>query len=219
MKIIFDIDDTLFPSTEFAALARKNAINAIIRLGLDSNPGKLNSQLTGIIRKKGSNYPHHFDDLLRQYKVKQPARYIAAAIAAYHDTKASIAPFPDVPLTLLQLKKNGHSIYAATNGTSIKQWDKLIRLGLALYFDDVFISEDLGVEKSPAFYRKIMKLLKTQPSGCIVVGDREDKDILPAKKAGILTVRVKKGKYAKKKSAANYQLNEIGELLQVVKNL
>ena len=216
MKIIFDIDDTLFPSTEFAALARKNALNAIISMGLRANNEKLNKELMQIIRKKGSNYPHHFDELLKKYKVKEPARFVAAAVAAYHDTKASIAPFPDVPLTLLRLKKQGHSIYIATNGSSIKQWDKLIRLGIALFFDGVFISEDLKKEKSRAFYSEILKTLKSK---CIMVGDREDTDIIPAKKAGMTTVRIRKGKYANTKSSADYELSEIGELLQLVKNL
>jgi len=46
--ILFDIDDTLFPSTEFSALARKNALTAMIRLGIDKDHETLSSALKSI---------------------------------------------------------------------------------------------------------------------------------------------------------------------------
>ncbi len=216
MEIFFDIDDTLFPSSEFSALARKNAINAIISMGLKNDYDSLYNKLLQIIEEKGSNYGMHFDDLLEDSD--NPPRYIAAAVAAYHDTKASIAPYPDVPLTLLELKKE-HGIHIATNGNSIKQWDKLIRLGISLYFDQVFISEDLGVQKSPDFFARALKTLGSKPERCIMVGDREDKDILPAKEAGLITIKVRKGRFRDDESCADYEIHEISEIPAIVKNL
>lgn len=221
--ILFDIDDTLFPSTEFSSLARKNAINAMISMGLNEGYDSLQARLSSIIEKKGSNYPHHFNDLCKQLKIKEPGRFIAAAIAAYHDTKTAIQPFPKVPLTLLKLKQNGFRLYVATNGNSIKQWDKLIRLRLALYFDGVFVSEEIGKEKSPEFYKKILKTLNATPQECVVVGDREDRDILPSKALGIKTARVLSGKYAHVPSRADFTIKDISELLSLklfsVKNI
>lgn len=215
MNIIFDIDDTLFPSSEFSALARKNALNAIISMGLRKSYYELDNTLSNIITEKGSNYEHHFDELLKD--TASTSKYVAAAIAAYHDTKASIAPYPDVPLTLLELKKN-NKIYVATNGKSIKQWDKLIRLRLALFFDDVFISEDLGCEKSVKFYEEIIKRLKSSPKDCIMIGDKEQSDIIPSKKLGLITFRMRKGKDLDSPTVADYSITNISELIQIVKN-
>lgn len=213
--IFFDIDDTLFPSTEFSSLARKNAINAMIGLGLGLNHEELNRKLSRIIEKKGSNYPNHFNDLCLQLKIKRPGRFIAAAIAAYHDTKTAIAPFPTVPLTLLKLKEKGYKLYVATNGNSIKQWDKLIRLRIALYFEDVFVSEEVGRGKGTAFFRKVLKGLGAKPRECLMVGDREDADISPAKSLGMRTVRVLSGKYANSPSRADFRIRSFGELLRI----
>ncbi len=228
--ILFDIDDTLFPSTEFAALARRNALNAMISMGLDADFESLDSRLREIIRRRGSNYSQHFDDLCGELGIKEPGRYIAAAVAAYHDTKTAIAPFPKVPMTLLRLKAGGYRLYVATQGNSIKQWDKLIRLRIALYFDGVFVSDELGVDKGPEFYRKITAALGAQPGDCAMVGDREDLDILPAKEVGIKTVLVARAgsggtapgarpaaKHAKK-SSADYSVRDVGELVAVLKN-
>jgi putative hydrolase of the HAD superfamily len=217
--VLFDIDDTLFPSTEFSALARRNAINAMIGLGLKVEYEHASSRLNAIIEKKGSNYEHHFDDLCKELKVERPARYVAAAVAAYHDTKTAILPFPTVPLTLLKLRQAGLRLYVATNGNPVKQWDKLIRLRIALYFDDVFVSEELGMEKGREFYRKVMGQLGAKPQDCAMVGDREDADIKPAKSLGMATVRVLSGRYASVPSDAQFVIKDMAELVSIAESL
>jgi putative hydrolase of the HAD superfamily len=219
MNIIFDIDDTLFPSSDFSALARRNALNAMIDMGLDYSYQGLNEKLNSIIKSKGSNYGRHFDDLCNSLGVEDSSRYVAAAVAAYHDTKTSIAPFPKVALTLLKLKENGHRLYIATNGTSVKQWDKLIRLGLELYFEKVFVSENLGMEKCKEFYDKIIEALGCSAKDCVMVGDREDADIIPAKEAGILTVRILQGKHKHDPSTADHTIEDSGAVFEIVQRL
>jgi len=217
--VLFDIDDTLFPSTEFSTLARRNAINAMITMGMPGGYDALEARLSRIIRAKGSNYGRHFDDLCRQTGIKEPARYTAAAVAAYHDTKTAIQPFPEVPLTLLELKAAGYKLYAATNGNAVKQWDKLIRLRIALYFNGVFVSEEMGTEKSVAFYRKVLKRLGAKPGECVMVGDREDADIIPAKKAGMATVRMLAGKYSSVPTKADRTIRHLGGLIRRLQRL
>ena len=220
--IFFDIDDTLFPSTEFSNLARKNAIRAMIRMGLHHDEEKLIRLLQKTIEQKGSNYPSHFNDILKKLDVKNPGRYVAAAVAAYHNTKASIQPYPEVPRVLLSLRDEGKKIFVASNGIETKQWDKLIRMKIALFFDDVFVSGKLKVNKNdPAFYRKVMKKIKAKPGECLMVGDREDKDIVAAKKAGMKTFRVFRGKYASspKRTVADYSGKDLREVVRIVKKL
>jgi putative hydrolase of the HAD superfamily len=217
MNVLFDIDDTLFHSSEFSTLARRNALNAMIGMGLDLDHETLNSRLSEIISRKGSNYGKHFDDLLDELKVSNKSKFIAAAVAAYHDTKTSIQPFPKVPMTLLRLKESGHKLYIATRGNSVKQWDKLIRLRIALYFDRVFVCEE--GDKDKAFYRSILETLNAKPSECVMVGDREDTDIAPASLAGIRTVRILSGKYSKSPSKADFTISDIGELPRILKTL
>jgi putative hydrolase of the HAD superfamily len=217
--ILFDIDDTLFPSTEFSALARRNAINAMIGLGLGFDYAEVEGRLAAIIAKKGPNYPHHFDDLCAELGLRAPGRYVAAAVAAYHDTKASIAPFPKVPLTLLRLRQAGHRLFVATQGSTIKQWDKLIRLRIALFFEDVFVSEELGSDKGPDFYRRILERLGAAPADCVMVGDREDGDIAPAASVGMKTVRVHTARNASTPSRADRMIPEIGALPDALQDL
>jgi len=217
--ILFDIDDTLFPSTEFSTLARKNAINAMIGMGLDADFEFANAKLKSIIERKGSNYSRHFDDLCNEFGVKEPGRFIAAAVAAYHDTKTSIAPFPKVPLALLRLKQAGYRLYVATQGSTIKQWDKLIRLRIALYFDGVFVSEELGTEKGERFYLSILEHLGVRPEECLMVGDREEADIVPAKAVGMRAARVRSARNEGSPTVADIPLSGVGGLPEALQDL
>lgn len=215
--VLFDIDDTLFPSSEFAALARRNALRAMIGMGIHVPLEMLESSLQRIIKEKGSNYPRHFDELCHFLRITRPARFVAAAVAAYHDTKTAIMPYPEVPLTLLRLKESGYKLYIATNGNAVKQWDKLIRLRIALYFDDVFVSEEIGGEKCVAFFRKIVKRLGVKAEECIMIGDREESDIVPAKKIGMKTIRIRRGRYAEGKTVADSEAADLLEAVEILK--
>lgn len=221
--IFFDIDDTLFPSSEFAELARKNAIRAMAEAGIEETTERLRTLLTGIIKKRGSNYTKQFDELCRKLKVRRPARYVAAAVAAYHNTKTGILPYPEVPRLLLKLREAGYQLYVATNGDAVKQWDKLIRMRIENYFEDVFVSEEIGREKDEKFFAIVLKKINAEPHECVMIGDREDADILPAKKAGMKTILVKRGKYSeggkikKGKSSADSKIKSLSELPGILK--
>lgn len=218
--VFFDIDDTLFPSSEFADLARKQAVRAMIETGLPfTDSERLYARLIRIIHAQGSNYGGHFDALCKELKIKRPARFIAAAVAAYHNAKTSILPYPEVPRVLLQLREEGYKLYVATNGNAIKQWDKLIRLGVALYFEDMFVSEEMGMEKSARFFQKVIRQLKCRPAQAVMIGDREDADIIPAKRAGWKTIRIRRGRYIQKVSQAGYTLTNLSALPSILKKI
>ncbi len=205
--ILFDIDETLFPTSKFVKIARKNAVDAMVEMGIEEDPEKLYNILLEVIEEKGSNYSYHFSDLCNKIGIKEnQAKYIAAAVNAYHNSKSSIHPYPDVPKLLLLLKEQGYNLHVATNGLAIKQWDKLIRLKVALFFDQVFISEEMNEEKSKNFFIKVLKELKAKPQECLMVGDSPTADIEPAKKAGLRTIRVLLGKYSKEKSNADTEI-------------
>ncbi len=214
-NLFFDIDDVLFPSTEFSKLARKNSLNAMIELGLNVNFKTLNNVLERVIKETDSNYSNHFGVVLEKLGIEKMhrAKFVAGAVSAYHDTKASIHPYPDVPLVLMNLKKR-YALYVASEGIAIKQWDKLIRMKLALFFNDVFVSEDLGMQKSQEFYLKIAKIINVKPFECVMIGDREDKDIVFAKNAGWRAVRIrrKNAKHAAGKTHANMEITSLTEL-------
>ncbi len=218
--ILFDIDETLFPTSKFVKIARKNAVDAMVEMGVKEDPEKLYKLLLEVIEEKGSNYGYHFSDVCTKIGIKEnQAKYIAAAVNAYHNSKSSIHPYPDIPKLLLWLKGNGYTLHIATNGLAVKQWDKLIRLKIALFFDRVFISEEMKEEKNKNFFVTVINELKAKPGECLMVGDNPVADIEPAKKAGLKTVRVLLGKFSKEKSNADLEIKNFMNFSNVFRKL
>ena len=217
--VLFDIDDTLFPSSEFSRLARRNAIRAMIQAGLHATPTNAERTLARIVSNKGSNFGGHFDLLARKFPSSNRDRVVAAGVAAYHNTKSSISPYPDTARLLLSLRERGYLLAAASEGVSLKQWDKLIRLGLDPFFHHVFVtSNNEGGKtpsdggKTPAFYKKIARALNLAPNQILMVGDNPAKDIASASAAGMLTVRVLTGKHAREPARADITLRSLALL-------
>lgn len=63
------------------------------------------------------------------------------------------------------------------------------RVAVRQYFDHIFTSLDLGVEKpNPEFFRKILRRLRLRADQCVMIGDSYRKDIVPAKTLGMRTI-------------------------------
>ena len=221
--VLFDIDDTLFDSGTLAKMARMNAIKAMIECGLPiKNVQKGYSLLMKIVEKYGSNYDEHFDRLLETLGYTRDPKIIAAGIVAYHDTKlAYIKPNPDVIPTLIALRDEGCKLGIVSNGRSVKQWEKLIRLGLHHFFDAVIISEDVGSEKPQSkIFRVAIEELGVKPEETIYVSDDLETDVLGANKAGLISIRVIKQKHEEpilnKDMRPKFTITKISELLSIL---
>ena len=221
--IFFDIDDTLYDSSQQAKRARKNAIKSMIEAGLDISEDEGVQAINRIVVRLGSNYEYHFDELVKEFGYEGNPRIIAAGIVAYHRTKTTyLVPLHDTIPTLLELKSKGHKIGIITDGRAVKQWEKIIQLGLQHFFDVVVISEQIGKEKpDKEMFENAVKEIGCMAGEAVMVGDRVDKDIAGANAAGMTTVRLLNGKYAGKKpenklEEPDYVIHCLGEILRIL---
>lgn len=199
--ILFDIDDTLFSTTEFARRARANAVRAMIQAGLDVPEEVVLKELDEVLAEFSSNYEHHFDKLLQRLRPAallrmNSALIVAAGVAAYHDTKfRELAPFDDVFPLFKDLKAAGMRLGIITHGWTVKQAEKLVRLGLVPYLDQraVFISDQIGISKpNPKLYQTALRDLKLEASEVMYIGDSPEHDIAPPHSIGMITVWAKR---------------------------
>jgi putative hydrolase of the HAD superfamily len=195
--ILFDIDDTLFSTTEFARKARRNAVRAMIQAGLDIPEEVVLRELDEVLAEFSSNYEHHFDKLIQRLRPSclkglNSALIVAAGVAAYHDTKfRELAPFDDVFPLLHDLKRAGMRLGVVTHGWTVKQAEKLVRLGLVPYLDPraVFISDQIGISKpNPKLYATALADLGLPANEVMYVGDSPEHDIAPPQSIGMITV-------------------------------
>lgn len=220
--ILFDIDDTLYDSTRVSTLARGRAIEAMIDAGLGVEHETVQEELQRVVAEFGSNYPGHFNVLLERLGVGPNNRLVAAGIVAYHNVKyAYLCPFEETVPTLLRLQHLGCRLGVVTNGKAVKQWEKLIRLGLQHLFATVVISEEIGIEKpDPRIFQQACHDLKVSPEDSAFVGNDLVKDIAGARGAGLLPILMRRGKHAKAEPSCDaekprFEIHRLAALLRL----
>lgn len=229
--VLFDLDDTLYSTTEFAHTARREAIRAMIATGLRVPEDEGVSELAEVVAEFSSNYEHHLDRLLDRLGPaalggRNPAVLVAAGVVAYHRAKErGLHPLPDAQALLEALRAAGVRMGVVTAGLQVKQAEKLIRTGILPYLDPaaVFFSDQMGVSKpNPKIYAKACRALGVPPGRALYVGDRAAHDVGPARAAGLKTClyRGAAGKYAHDVAAVapDHDVRDLRELLPVLRD-
>lgn len=229
--IFFDIDDTLYSTSEFAALARKNAIENMRAHGFRMSVEDALRELEEIVAEFTSNYEHHFDKLLLRvpkhyYEPVSPTILVAAAVVGYHETKfRSLRAYEDaVDVLRLLREQTPLKLGVITSGLPLKQAEKLVRLGVAELFDPnaIFISDELGISKpNPKLYLRACAALAIRPSEAMYVGDRPKMDIDPPNKVGMITVLNRRsGKYADEQGTTkpDFEIHNFFDLFDILRS-
>ncbi|RKX85761.1 MAG: noncanonical pyrimidine nucleotidase, YjjG family [Spirochaetes bacterium] len=80
------------------------------------------------------------------------------------------------------------SLVLGTNGISLVQRSRLARSGMEIFFQDIIISEEIGISKpDPGFYKKAASKLHLPPYEILCVGDNPASDIFGGHRAGFPT--------------------------------
>jgi HAD superfamily hydrolase (TIGR01509 family) len=71
---------------------------------------------------------------------------------------------------------------------------RLEQYGLRKYFEVVVTSDEAGIKKpDPRIYRLALEQANCPPAQAVMIGDRLDNDIFPAKQLGMRTIRIRQG--------------------------
>ncbi len=227
--IFFDIDDTLYSTYEFSEMARDAALEAMIKLGVRMSKERLRDELEEIVEEFSSNYEHHFDKLLlriprRYFKGLNHAVLVASAVVAYHDTKfRHLRPYEDV-LEVLKLLYNTELVLGViTDGVTLKQAEKLVRLRVLPYLapNAIFISDQIGIGKpNTKLFLRACSDLNLRPVECMYIGDNPTNDIDPPNRLGMVTVRnMRSGRYlhVKGETEPDYEIHNFWDLLDILR--
>jgi putative hydrolase of the HAD superfamily len=157
--------------------------------------------------------------------VKVDWRILSHGLVAYRKTRGNLLiPYRKVKPTLSELKKRGYKLAIVSDAPRIKAWIRLVSMGIDDFFDAVITFDDTGKFKPNILpFQKALKELKAKPSEVLMIGDNIKRDIKGAKKMGMKTVFARYGnvkKISKKiKSNADFEINNISEILSILKNL
>jgi len=213
--VIFDVDDVLYDATLQKRNARENAVRAMIDAGLPVDYEVFLGKLREVIEEKGEDYGKHFDETLIRLGLKVDPRVIAAGVVAYHDTKrAYLKPFPNAFKTILLLREKGYKVGVCTAGQSIKDWEKIIRLGMHHLFHNAWVGE-----ACKETFEKIVKEMNIE-SPAVVFITAKPHLVNEAKKAGWRIIRIRRGKWAMKEAEKpDMEVQSVWEVEKAIKSL
>lgn len=227
--IFFDIDDTLYSTTEFAEMARRAAIEGMIRAGLKMHRDDAMAELREVIAEFSSNHENHFNKLLSRipghyFEGINPAILIAAAVVGYHETKHRELRAHEDAIDVLKMlyPTPGLRLGVITAGLSIKQAEKIWRLGIYPYLDPkaIFISDQIGISKpNVKLYQRACFETGVRPSETMYVGDNPPHDIDPPNFIGMITVHsIRSGEHvrAQSETAPDYEIQNFWDLLEIL---
>jgi len=122
---------------------------------------------------------------------------------------------PGAEETVKQKLFGKYKLYLASNGTAVVQKGRMTSADLYPYFEQSFVSQELGHNKpSKAYFdAAFARIPGFDPDECLMVGDSLTSDILGGKNAGLRTVWVNPGhKTAPEHLKPDYEIETLADL-------
>ena len=129
-----------------------------------------------------------FSKLFSHFGIEKDGVYLAERYQFYLAQQGQV--FSGATKLLDSLIDRGYELYAATNGITTIQTGRLEQSGIAPYFKEIFISEQLHTQKpDAAFYEKIgARIPNFDKNNALMIGDSLSADIQGGNNVGIDTI-------------------------------
>ncbi|WP_250674228.1 YjjG family noncanonical pyrimidine nucleotidase [Paraclostridium ghonii] len=221
--LIFDLDDTLLDFQD----NERNSLEVIFTKYNIPFEEKSINQYKSINRR--------FWSLIEQGLIKKEealTKRFEEFFALYgHDIKGEIVEkdyqnclnkghktIPKAIETLIELKNRGYKIFAGTNGIGKTQKQRLKDSKMVDLFDDVFISEEMGVEKPNSKFFEIVfdKYGFIKKEDTLMIGDSLASDIKGANNFGIDCVWFNPLEKEVNDIKFTYEIHDLSELLLIL---
>ncbi len=220
--IIFDLDNTLTDFMRMKRAAVEAGIEGMLDAGLALPTARVEQRIWRIYEREGIEYQYVFDKALEEEMGAVDPKILAAGIVAYRRARAStLVLYPHVQYTLLELLKRGLRLALISDAPRFQAWLRIASLQMHNLFDPVVTFEDTGHRKpSPEPFKKALDLMQLPATQVLMVGDWAERDVVGAKQLGIPTAFARYGDtFGTRESGADYELNDVLDLLQIVDEL
>ena len=152
------------------------------------------------------------------YAVRTAALYYGAEIPRWYGELEKLYPDTKMVLEIMSKKYKLGVIANQSLGTK----ERLDNWGIGKYFDIIVASAEAGCAKPDLkIFNLALEQAGCKPNEAVMIGDRLDNDVVPAKQLGMKTVWVRQG-FAKYQSISNetekpdFIIDTIGDILDIL---
>ena len=220
--LTLDLDDTLYDESTYVtsglqAVARHMAGQYAV------NEDELFALMRADIARNGRGTA--FNAALRSIGVADSEHVISEVLAVYREHQPSIELYADAKDFLEGLRSTMPSLRLGliTDGLPIMQRQKVNALHLDQTFDFIcYCWEHSAPKPSVKGFERLLSELNVVPGQCVMVGDRVDHDLTPAKSLGMYTVRITRGRYTSQslsKGVVDLSLPSLDGVLDYLKSI
>lgn len=224
--ILFDLDDTLLDFKRSEAEALRWALE---KMGLTPTDyvvqrySAINQEQWQLLEDKVITrmqvLVRRFEILFREFGIDKSAEEMQHL---YHRRLATGHYFLPGAEELLEELHGKYKLYIVSNGTAAVQDPRIESSGIARYFEEIFISERVGVNKPDVrFFEKCFARIEGFcKDEAIIIGDSLTSDIRGGNNAGIRTCWFNPRHEAEKPGIhADYQVDDLMKIPQLLKML
>ncbi|MDX8431382.1 MAG: HAD family hydrolase [Candidatus Algichlamydia australiensis] len=201
MLIVFDLDDTLIDTSGsvLPLLLQK------VTEGLAPKSQKQLERMNGSAKSSKESINEFFEisDLKKQ-SLKNPSLHQIKTLDGVREV-----------LRTLSLE---HELALVTIGEESFQREKIKQAGIDLHlFSDVVVCKDKYL-----VYGKLIQKYSCNPSQVVVIGDRIDRDLTPAKLLGCKTIHIKWGRgvnFSDRRGHVDFAVSNLKQILDILPNI
>lgn len=188
---IFDLDDTLYEEMQYVRAGMKNVSQYLSKkYGIECD--KIYGSCMEILGRDGRGKV--FNKICDDFELNEDVK---ALVNIYRGTKPKLTLYSDADRFLCALKEIGYKIGIITDGNANVQDAKVKGLNLDKIADAILLT-DLIRDKNgfslskpaPEVYKECLRLLDSQATESVYIGDNPNKDFIGAKSLGMKTVRI-----------------------------
>jgi putative hydrolase of the HAD superfamily len=211
-SICFDLDDTLFAYRRYARAGLEAAADR-----LEERTGRHHHDELREIYFADGITEGSFDVLVERHDL--PADLVDELVDAYHGADGPLTPYPETERVLSRLRDD-HRLGLVTDGRGGDA--KLRRLGLADHFETVLVTPTVGrTKRDPTVFTRVLSDLSVSPESAAYVGDDPRIDFRVPNELGMLTVRLRRGRYADREppdriDVPDHEIRDLNGLLEIV---
>ena len=224
--LFFDLDDTLLDFHKAEAWALRQALSQAGIVPTDAiaaQYSEINQSQWELLEEKKltreqvliRRFQLLFQELGVHASCEETQHCYENMLAKGHDF------MPGAP-ELLELLKGHYQLYLVSNGTAMVQDCRLRDSGIEKYFQGIFISERIGVDKPQKefFDRSFATIPDFDPSQAMIIGDSLTSDIRGGNNAGIQTCWYNpKHKPRRTDIHVDYEISDLMELPKLLETL
>lgn len=217
MLLVFDIDDTLVDTSgSLVPILLKRVVDTLEIRGI-TFPDK--EKAYAMLRRIDSSSLSSGDAICEFVELHGGThKDIEVALNVMYEPD----PYPERidpiegALTLLPELAKDHSLSLVSRGKEVVQKEKLSRAG----FDhNMFDEIAIGLKNKHGYYQQILSQHGISPERMLVIGDRIEMDLSPAKRLGVRTVHFRSGRglgYTGSKMDVDYTIVGLEELKEII---